>query len=115
MMLFAGALGATEHPADKIVIAVPGEVQISAGRSTEFVVSVEVPANHHVYLKHANAKGKALPVQFSVSAASGFQISEKGRPRGVRAPRRRRWWWTAASRARSSLRRPARAAGIRRP
>jgi hypothetical protein len=84
MMLFAGALGATEHPADKIVIAVPGEVQISAGRSTEFVVSVEVPANHHVYLKHANAKGKALPVQFSVSAASGFQISEKGRPRGVR-------------------------------
>ncbi len=78
------SLGATDHPADKIIVSVPGEVQISAGRSAEFVVSLEVPANHHVYLKHANAKGKALPVQFSVPAGSGFQINEKGRPRGVR-------------------------------
>jgi hypothetical protein len=84
LLTSVSAVSATGHPADQIKITVPPQVNISAGRAAEFSLSLSVPANHHVYLKHANANGKAMPVHFSVSASSGFQLAENGRPRGLR-------------------------------
>ncbi len=75
---------ATDHPADRLQLVLPEEVSLTAGRSAEFFVSAQVPANHHVYLRHANANGKALPLSFSVPTTTGFQLSETKRPKGIR-------------------------------
>jgi hypothetical protein len=87
LFLAAGAvfgLFASDHPAEQIGFSFPANITVVPGRSAELRITADVPKNHHVYLKHANSQGHAILVDFSVPGETGFQLSERRRPRGTR-------------------------------
>lgn len=82
--VMASSLIASDHPAERIQLSLPEEVSLTAGRSVEFLITANIPANHHIYLRHANKQGHAILTNFSVPAETGFQLKEKKVPNGVR-------------------------------
>lgn len=79
-----GWLSAADHPAGQIIFTLPDSISLTQGRSAEFYITAVVPANHHVYLKHASKNGRAILTNFSVPGEAGFQLRETKRPAGVK-------------------------------
>lgn len=78
------ALSAADHPAQQIILSIPDEISLTAGRSADFSITATVPKNHHIYLKHANKNGHAVLTNFAVPAETGFQLKEKKQPVGIK-------------------------------
>lgn len=78
------SLSASDHPAEQIILSIPDEISLTAGRSADFNITATVPKNHHIYLKHANKNGHAVLTNFAVPAETGFQLKEKKQPVGVK-------------------------------
>lgn len=78
------SLSAADHPAQQIILNIPDEISLTAGRSADFTITATVPKNHHIYLKHANKNGHAVLTNFAVPAETGFQLKEKKQPVGVK-------------------------------
>jgi hypothetical protein len=83
-LALVGSLFASGHPAEQIAFTVPDSVTLARGRSAEFYVTAVIPAEHHVYLKHANKNGRAILTTFSVPGEAGFQLRETKRPAGTK-------------------------------
>jgi len=78
------SLSAADHPAQQIMLSIPDEISLTAGRSADLSITATVPKNHHIYLKHANKNGHAVLTNFAVPAETGFQLKEKKQPVGVK-------------------------------
>lgn len=84
-VLFALApLTADKHPIEETQVTLPAEVSIGVGGTTRLGIEVTIPRGHHAYLRHANAKGMAIPVSFKAAPESGFQLAMTAQPKGVR-------------------------------
>lgn len=84
LLATAALIAGDNHPADEIVFTYSPEITVAEGGSVDFKVNIVLPANHHLYLKHANKNGNAQLVRFSIPPESGFQLKETKRPRGVK-------------------------------
>lgn len=82
--LFMSATQAEEHPVKAVVVSMPGELEIGIGQSQNFKLAITIPRGYHAYLRHANARGRAIPVSFSVPNDSGYQIETTNAPKGKR-------------------------------
>ncbi|AFM12639.1 thioredoxin family protein [Turneriella parva] len=75
---------ADRHPVEDTLVALPASVSIGLGGTARLSVEVTIPAGHHAYLRHANAKGMAIPIAFRAAPESGFQLAMTAQPKGVR-------------------------------
>lgn len=83
-LLTSAVLSASDHPAERVQLGLPDKVTLAPGRSAELNIHVTVPAEHHIYLKHASKTGHAILTQFSVPGETGFQLRELKRPKGTK-------------------------------
>lgn len=84
ILVALASVQAEEHPVKALVVSMPGELEIGIGQSQDFKLGITVPRGYHAYLRHANLRGRAIPISFRVPGDSGFQVETAKAPKGVR-------------------------------